>query len=201
VLIGWKIGPDVQPQFCGNGSPDFAVRQIDPQTGFGYGLALQYGSRRMDIIAKTIVAIALGAALGLIGLTPSQSALAGSLSGCDEARIAAHNLVLDKYKQLLSELDNRIVQATTDGVDPMRAPYLDRDHKPQSVDMIALKADLQDQEARDAGHADREVAGDCRNNSEPVQDAVKIAEAIATRGIATVRSKYMTNIDLSQSPL
>jgi len=155
----------------------------------------------MNFIPRTVVRTAFGAALGLVGLTSSQSSRAGNLNGCDEARIAAHNLILDKYKQLLSELDNRIAQAKTNGVDPMKAPYLDRDDNPRSVDMIAREADLQNQEAQDAGHADREVASDCRNNSQPVPDAVKIAETIATLGISAVRSRHMTNIDPARSPL
>ena len=155
----------------------------------------------MQFFTGVIVRAALCAALGLIGLASSRPALAGNLDRCDEARIAAHNTVMNKYNKLLSELDARIARAKTDGVDPANSPYRDQDERPRSVDMIALRADLQTQEARDAGRADKQAARDCADSSEPIQDIVKRSEVLATRGISLVLPKHLTNIDLSQNPL
>jgi hypothetical protein len=140
------------------------------------------------------------ALLGLIGMTVCQAALAGVLNKCDNARIAAHDTVLTKYREVLSDLDDRIAQAKIKGVNPTTFPYHDKDDKLRSVDIISLKSDLQDQEAKDVGRVEREIASGCDENSGSVQEAAKIAEAIAMHGISAVLPRHMTNVDMSRSP-
>jgi hypothetical protein len=154
----------------------------------------------MRSMTRTIVPPALTAALGLMGLTSSPPALAGSLNKCDEARVSAHNTVMDKYQPLLSALDDRIARANADGSDPAKLPYVDKDEQIRSVDAIALRKDLQKEEEMDAGRADRYAATTCRDDDQPIQAIVNTADSIATRGIATVLPKHMANIDLSHTP-
>jgi hypothetical protein len=144
-----------------------------------------------------IVRLAL---LGLIGMTVCQPASAGVLNKCDNARIAAHDTVLTKYREVLSELDDRIAQAKSKGVNPTAFPYHDKDNELRSVDIISLKSDLQDQQARDVGWVEKEIASGCDANSGSIQDATKIAEVIATHGISAVLPRHITNVDMSRSP-
>ena len=150
----------------------------------------------MNRIGRAITAAACVGWLGFL-----HPAVAGNLSKCDQERIAAHNAVLSRYDALLSELDQRIAAATAAGGDPGRAAYRDKDDRPRSLDLLALKTDLQAQEAHDAGSTDKAVAASCGDAAETVADATKIADAMAAHGIAAVLPKHLTNIDLSRDPL
>jgi hypothetical protein len=149
----------------------------------------------MNMVTRITMTSAVCAAFGLSGATFSQSALAGSLNKCDQARVAARNTVLNKYNELLLSLNKTIARANAAGLNPNRLPYDDADNKSQLIDMIALKESLEGQEAIDVGYADQKIARECRDDSESIADLVKTADNIAMLGISAVLPKSMVNID------
>jgi hypothetical protein len=151
----------------------------------------------MSVLTRMTVTRVFCAALGLSAPLSSQSGLAGSLNKCDEARIAARNTVLNKYGAVLLSLDNAIARASAAGLDPMKLPYGDADNGSQSVDVTGLKESLKNQQASDAGYADRKIATECGAASESIADLVKIADNIASHGISAVLPKSMANVDAS----
>ena len=153
----------------------------------------------MSAATRTMLLTTCGAALGLIGLTSCPPAVAGKLDRCDEARITAHNAVMDKYNEIFSELDRKAVRAKAAGVDPEKLPYADRENRIHYLNVMALKDDLERQEETDSGHADRKAASSCDGDGVSAQDMARIAEAIAMRGIAAVLPKHIANVDLLQS--
>jgi hypothetical protein len=136
-------------------------------------------------------------ALALAFLPP---AVAGNLSKCDQERLAARSAVLARYEPVLAELDQRIAAARAAGTDPGKAVYRDQNDQSRPLDLLALRADLQAQEAHDAGGADKAVAASCGDRAETVTDAAKLADALAARGLAAVLTKHLTNVDLSRDP-
>ena len=150
----------------------------------------------MDGIRGAITAAAL--VLAIASLPP---AMAGNLGKCDQERLAARRAVLGRYDAVLSELEQRIAAAKAAGADPAKAAYRDRDEQTRPLDLLALRADLQAQEAHDAGSVEKMVAASCGDQAETVADAAARAEVQAARGIAAVLPKHMTNVDLSGDPL
>ena len=134
---------------------------------------------------------ALSAALGLSIATSNPPALAGNLNRCDLARIAGHNIVQDKYSEVLSLLDGLIVRASAAGFDPMMLPYRSADNATTSLDLVALKERLKNQEASDLGYANRRIALECSDNTTSLDDLRKIAEEAALRSISVVLPKSL----------
>ncbi len=118
----------------------------------------------MDALGKRLARVTFASAVSLIGLGPCHSVLGGSLDGCDLARIAAHNAVLDAYAPVLSDLAVR-----------SSAP--------------ALVDELKHQEAMDLGRADEKASTDCYDSNDPVEKFVAMAQAIAAQGIRAVLSR------------
>lgn len=150
----------------------------------------------MNRIGRAITAAACVGWLGFL-----HPAGAGNLSKCDQERIAARNALFSRYDAVLTQLDQRIAAATAAGADPGKAGYRDKDDQPRSLDLLALKTDLQAQKARDAGSTDKKIAASCGDAAETVADAATMADALATRGIAAVIPKHMTNADFTRGPL
>ena len=150
----------------------------------------------MNRIGAAITAAALAMTLELL-----PPAMAGNLSKCDQERLAARSAVLGRYDAVLSELAQRIAAAKAAGSDPAKAAYRDRDDQTRSLDLLALQADLQAQQAHDAGSVDKAVAASCGDRAETVADATTVADALAARGIASVLPKHVTNVDFSRDPL
>lgn len=147
------------------------------------------------------IAIAGAACVGLAASWSPAAAIAGNLGKCDQERLAARAAVLGRYDALLSELDQRIAATKAAFADPRKAVYRDKDDQPRSLDLLALRADLQTQESHDAGSVDKAVAASCGDHAETAADAAKIADALAARGIANVLPKHVTNVDASRYPL
>jgi len=106
------------------------------------------------------------------------------------ARIAARGVILSKYERLASELERRTSKAKSDGKDPARSATVDSNGETHAVDVVSLAAELDAQERRDLGHADRQVLKDCASDGNAVENARQTAESVATLGISTILSKY-----------
>ena len=143
----------------------------------------------------TLAGLAL--AIGLMGTGFPSSLVAGIPNRCDMARIAARGVILSKYERLASELDRRTSKAKADRKDSARSATVDSNGETHSVDVASLTAELDAQERRDLGHADRQILSGCASDSNAVENARQTAESVAALGISTILSKYGVS-DLSR---
>ncbi len=132
----------------------------------------------------------LAPAIGVMGLGFAPPLVAGIPNRCDLARVAARGAILSKYEQLVSELDRRISEAKANGKDPVHSAIVDARGETRSVDVVSLTAELDSQERKDLGRADRQVSKDCATDGNAVENAKRTAESVMTLGISTIMSKY-----------
>ncbi|MBV8612947.1 MAG: hypothetical protein JOY66_04145 [Acetobacteraceae bacterium] len=136
-------------------------------------------------------------AIVVVGTGFAPSLVAGIPNRCDMARIAARGVILSKYEQLVSELDRLISKAKADGKDSARSATVESNGETRSVDIASLTAELDAQERRDLGHADRQVSKGCVSDDNAVENARQTAESVAALGMSTILSKYGVS-DLSR---
>jgi hypothetical protein len=125
-----------------------------------------------------------------VGLGLAPSLVAGIPTRCDLARIASRNAVLNKYDQLVSELDRRISEAKANGKDPADSHIVAATGETRSVNIVSLTAELQNQKPTDLVRADRQVSKDCANDSNAVDNAKRTAESVTALGINAILSKH-----------
>jgi hypothetical protein len=159
----------------------------------------QRGLRSTNIVTRMAMMRVVCATLVLSGPTSLQSALAGNLNRCDQARIAGHNTILNKYREVESHLDATAARASSVGSDPMKLSFDATDSRSHFPDISALKVSLQRQEASDAGDADRKIAVECRDAGTTIEDLIKIADNIAALGISTVLPGYAPDRGFSET--
>jgi hypothetical protein len=129
-------------------------------------------------------------AIGVMGLGLAPPVAAGIPSRCDLARIAARDAILSKYEQRMSELRRGLSEARASGKAPAR-----------SGAAASLAAELDAQQAKDLGRADRQVSKGCANDSNAVENAKQTAESMAALGIAAVLSQHgISDTGLAPTP-
>jgi hypothetical protein len=149
---------------------------------------------------KEPLIIALGAAVSLIALDSSWPTLAGNLNACDEAQLAARAAIASAYRLAFADVDARVARSRESADDPATVSTQATAAGARSLDLVALRTDLEQQEAQNVGLDGRRVEIDCRGGSASIADIARAAPEFATRSIASVLARHGASGDVPERP-
>jgi hypothetical protein len=134
-------------------------------------------------------------AVAVAGLSISAS---WGASVCDEQRGKAHGAISQQYAAVYKEIDGRVAQIISKGIDPKKFPYFGDDGQLHEVDMTALRSEIVAKQAQSVATVNDKIKKECDDQYKPIQDLTDFSMTVVTMGLSEVLPKRMTHVDVSQ---